>query len=71
MDADGANQTQITTSKRHEFAPTFSPTGTRVAFNRVDRAGRVGVWTMPADASSPPRQWTVGPNDFFPDWQQV
>jgi Tol biopolymer transport system component len=70
-DADGTNETQITTSKRHEFAPTFSPGGTRIAFNRVDRNDRIGVWTMPADGSAAPRQRAFGPYDFFPDRQPV
>jgi len=69
MDADGGNETQLTTRRRHEFAPTFSPNGQRIAFNRTGHDDRVGVWTMPADGSSPARQRTFGLYDFFPDWQ--
>jgi Tol biopolymer transport system component len=71
MDANGSDQTQLTSNKRHEFAPAFSPDGLRIAFNREDRDDRFGVWTMPADGSLPARQRTSGLFDFFADWRPV
>jgi Tol biopolymer transport system component len=71
MLANGSAQTQLTVKHRAEFASTYSPNGTRIAFNREGRDGRFGVWTMPADGSGPAKQLTFGKFDFFPDWQPI
>jgi Tol biopolymer transport system component len=71
MAADGSDQTPLTDNRRHEFAPAFSPNGQRIAFTREGADERFGVWTMPADGSSAPRQRTFGRFDFFPDWRPV
>jgi Tol biopolymer transport system component len=67
MDADGTNETQLTANRRHEFGPTFSPNGMRIAFNREGSNGRIGVWTMGAGGTGQ-RQRTFGQFDFFADW---
>jgi Tol biopolymer transport system component len=70
MDPDGTDVTRLTENRRFEFAPAFSPDGTRIAFNKETRDGRIGVWIMDADGSSAQQQ-TFGLFDFFPDWQPV
>ncbi len=65
---DGTGLTRITfTEKKDEFAPAYSPDGTMIAFNRVTSSGRLGVWIMNADGTSPTQQ-TFGQQDLFPDW---
>lgn len=65
---DGTGLTQITfTEKRDEFAPTYSPDGTKIAFNRVTSSGRLGVWIVNADGTGAIQQ-TFGKQDLFPDW---
>lgn len=65
---DGTALTQITfTENRSEFAPAYSPDGTKITFNRVTNAGRIGLWIMNADGTNPVQQ-TFGLQDFFPDW---
>jgi Tol biopolymer transport system component len=70
MDADGGNQTRLTSNRLSKFNPMFSPNGMRITFNKEDRNERFGVWAMRADGSNL-RQLTFGRFDFFPDWQPV
>ena len=70
MDEDGSNERQVTSAPQEEFAPTFSPSGRRIAFNRTGNDDRIGVWVMRPDGSRR-RQLTFGRIDFFPDWQPV
>jgi TolB protein len=70
MNADGGDATQLTSGPRVEFAPTFSPNGRRIAFNRQGNDDRIGLWVMRADGSNK-MQKTFGKFDFFPDWQPI
>ena len=69
MDANGSHEIELTNTDR-DFAPTFSPRGNKIAFNRVGESGRVGVWLVRSDGSRP-AQLTSGSFDFAPDWQPV
>jgi Tol biopolymer transport system component len=53
MNADGSNQVRITNDSSNDWAPSFSPDGTKIAFV-TDRAGAPGpgVYVMDADGSN-------------------
>jgi Tol biopolymer transport system component len=55
MNADGTNVVRLTTSQRNNRRPTWSPTGTKIAWsNDVGRnTGDSEIWTMNADGSNP------------------
>lgn len=48
MDADGSNQTRVTTSSADESDPTWSPDGTRLAFSRNNT-----IYTVKPDGTDP------------------
>ncbi len=48
MNKDGSNVRRLTTSPSIEISPTWSPTGTQIAFTS-DRTGTPQVWIMGAD----------------------
>lgn len=54
MDADGANQRQLTADPayRDEY-PRWSADGTRIYFMRLDRQDRWSLWVMDADGGNP------------------
>ena len=66
----GGDPTPLIAGPRVEFAPTFSPNGRRIAFNRQGNDDRFGVWIMRADGSHRVQK-TFGKFDFFPDWQPI
>ena len=64
MDADGLDETRLTDTPQDEFAPAYSATGARIAFNRLGNDGRIGVWAMKADGTGRVQR-TFGKIDFF------
>jgi hypothetical protein len=65
MNADGSGQVGIGTTSEEHAAPTWSPDGTRIAFEAYD--GNYSVYVMNADGSGRTRL-TSGE---FPDWQPL
>jgi Tol biopolymer transport system component len=63
IDADGSNQTQLTDGNADNFAPAWSPSGTRIAFVSDREEGIQSIWSMNADGSDPVRQSTLHWND--------
>jgi Tol biopolymer transport system component/DNA-binding winged helix-turn-helix (wHTH) protein len=64
MDADGANQQQLTTTPNFDLAPAVSADGRQIAFVS-DRAGGFRIWRMDADGLNATRL-TDGQADHFP-----
>ena len=50
MDADGSDQTAVTTGRVSDFNPVWSPDGQQIAFDRVMH-GNSDIWVMNADGS--------------------
>ena len=55
MDADGANQTQLTTTNLRNYDPVWSPDGTKIAFvsDRKKTDPYPNIYVMNADGSNP------------------
>ena len=72
MRSDGSHEVKLTFNTRHEFAPTFSPNGKRIAFDRRSKDGlRFNIWTIRADGSGAAVHRTFARFDFAPDWQPL
>src|SRR5688572_13232816 len=70
MNADGTNQTQVTVGG-HVSAPTWSPDGTQIAFQRDRSVGALpftNLWVMNADGSNERRLDTAGDQVSRPAW---
>jgi dipeptidyl aminopeptidase/acylaminoacyl peptidase len=65
MDADGSNQTQLTTEEG--TGPAWSPDGRRIAF-ASGRTGRYEIWVMDADGSNQTQLTDNESSDFSPTW---
>ncbi len=63
MNADGSGQTNLTHNAAQEGYPTWSPDGTRIAF---DRAG--DIWVMKPDGTQQERLTRDGDNVMQPAW---
>jgi TolB protein len=64
MDADGANQRQLTFDPHTDLAPAVSPDGRYIVFVS-NRAGANNIWRMDADGSDP-KQLTYGRGEDLP-----
>jgi len=69
MNADGANQEQLTVTEGYEYTPTWSPDASQIAFSRrLDDASLGDIYIMNADGTNV-RQLTKGPeDDGHPTW---
>ena len=70
MDADGANQINLTNNFADDERPTWSPDGQRIAF-QSDRNGDYEIYVMNADGTN---QVNITNNpaadDVMPAWSQ-
>lgn len=71
--SDGGEPTQVTDGADEDKSPAWSPDGTQLAFasNRTgDQSSDVlDIWTVPSDASSPPRCLTKSNGSYdVPQW---
>jgi TolB protein len=67
MNADGSAQTNLANNPADDFAPTWSPDGTRIAFFPV-RDGNFEIYVMRADGSDLTRLTYDPAVDSFPAW---
>jgi TolB protein len=75
MDADGSNPTRLTFNDTNDNVPTFSPDGTKIAYEGIyftaPNTSNGEVFVMDADGNNP-RNLTNSPNgDGFPSWSSV
>ncbi len=67
MESNGANQTQITTNQAAEFAPAWSPDGTKIAFTSM-LTGEGDIYVMNANGSNQTRLTTSSQGDGDSSW---
>jgi TolB protein len=63
---DGSHRRRLTPSRATSFAPSFSPSGKKIGFARVDH-GQGGLYVMEADGSRAHRIQGTSRADFEPD----
>ena len=66
-DQDGSNPTRLTNNSVNDFYPSFSPDGTRIAF-QTRRDGNGEIYVMEADGSNPTRVTNNTFADSFPSF---
>ena len=67
MNADGSGQTRLTTDPGVDYAPTWSPDGSKIAFHS-DRSGTLQVYVMNADGSGLTQLTTDPTGAGYPSW---
>jgi Tol biopolymer transport system component len=67
MDADGGNQTRLTSDPSRDRDPQWSPDGTKIVFDS-DRTGGGDIYSMNADGSGLVRLTTDPGRDSAPAW---
>ena len=67
MNADGSNQTQLTTAAGADFHPSWSPDGTKIAYEHRTSAGSQ-IMVMNADGSNPQTLTTSPYDSETPSW---
>ncbi|MGI8404868.1 MAG: TolB family protein [Thermomicrobiales bacterium] len=70
MNADGTNQTRLTTNLATDKDPSWSPDGTRLAFTS-SRDGNNEIYVMHADGSNAQRLTTSPASDNAPRWDHA
>ncbi len=67
MNADGSNQTRLTTNAANDEFPEWSPDSTKIAF-ATNRDGNFQIYTMDADGSNTTRLTNNPLSDSEPAW---
>ena len=75
INPDGSNLQQLTNSTAYDYAPNWSPNGTKIVFTRGrpgtangSIAGNGDVYVMNADGSHQTRLTNHGNDDYYPIW---
>lgn len=63
----GTGTTNLTQHPGNDYAPAWSPDGSRIAFTST-RSGNPDVWVMDADGSNPVQLTTSTADDAYPTW---
>jgi Tol biopolymer transport system component len=67
MDADGSNQTNLTSNAARDEYASWSPNGSRIAF-QSDRDGNLEIYVMDADGSSQTNLTSNPADDWDASW---
>ena len=67
MNADGSNQTRLTSNTADDHFPSFSRDGSKITF-ASDRDGNHEIYVMNADGSNQTRLTNNPADDFFPSF---
>ena len=70
MDADGADQDQLTDNTAVDYSPVWSPDGSKIAFIS-DRDGDYEIFVMDADGADQDQLTDNAAGDRNPDWQAI
>jgi Tol biopolymer transport system component len=70
MNADGTNQTRLTSSSGFDGQPAWSPAGNKIVFSS-DRDGNHELYVMNPNGSGQTRQTNNAVDDDYPDWQPL
>src|SRR5262249_17792051 len=70
MNADGSNQSRLTTNAADDWYPSWSPDGSKLAFTS-NRDGNTETYVMNTDGSGQTRVTFNGAIDGAPNWQPV
>jgi Tol biopolymer transport system component len=68
MNADGSDQTRLTTDGTADFIPTWSPNGTHIAFMQLLGETDFEIFAMHADGTGQVNLTEHPAVDRFPDW---
>ena len=69
INPDGSNLVQLTGEAARDIRPTWSPDGTKIAF-QSDRDGQWDIWIMEADGTNPVNL-TKGQGGGHPAWSPI
>ncbi len=67
MDEDGGSVRRLTTTSADDYAPSWSPDASRIAFSS-NRSGNYEIYTMNADGTAVTRRTTNAAGDYAPAW---
>jgi Tol biopolymer transport system component len=75
MNADGTDQTRITTNPAQDSYPAFSPNGKYIAFSsdrgNADGSSGPDIWKMKSDGSNPTQLTDDPAHNVGPNWQPL
>ena len=70
MNADGTDQTRLTTNSVNDFSPRWSPDGAQIVFQRPV-AGLFQIWVMNADGTGQTPLTNPPGINLFPNWGKI
>jgi Tol biopolymer transport system component len=75
MNADGTDQTRITSNPAQDSYPAFSPNGKYIAFSsdrgNADGSSEHDIWKMKSDGSNPTQLTDDPAHNVGPNWQPL